>query len=110
MGGNQRCFPGRAAGGVKTKTLEEIKSILLEHKAELRERYTPKKHSDIDILVEFEELPGLLGFLHLKEYLSELLGMKVDLVHRESIRDNTRDSPRPSEKTQPLPVIGAALQ
>jgi hypothetical protein len=38
------------------------------------------KKSDIDVLVEYIEMPGLLGFLELEEYLSDTLGIKVELV------------------------------
>ena len=86
------------------KSLEEIKRILQAHKPELRERYGVKKigifgsyvrgaareQSDIDILVEFEVIPGLLKFIELEEYLSHLLGAKVDLVPRDSIREELR--------------------
>lgn len=37
--------------------------------------------SDIDILVEFEEgeAPGLMGFCHIQNLLTELIGRKVEL-------------------------------
>jgi predicted nucleotidyltransferase len=87
------------------KRLEEIKSILQQHKEELRAKYKvkeigvfgsyvrgqQKKQSDIDILVEFEVVPGLLKFIELEDYLSELLGVKVDLVRKSSIREELRD-------------------
>ena len=86
------------------KSLEEIKRILQAHKPELRERYGVKEigifgsyvrgaareQSDIDILVEFEVIPGLLKFIELEEYLSHLLDAKVDLVPRDSIREELR--------------------
>jgi predicted nucleotidyltransferase len=88
------------------KRLEEIKSILQQHKEELRAKYKvkeigvfgsyvrgqQKKQSDIDILVEFEVVPGLLKFIELEDYLSELLGVKVDLVRKSSIREELRDT------------------
>jgi predicted nucleotidyltransferase len=39
-----------------------------------------KGSSDVDVLVEFEEPVGLFEFMKLENYLSELLGVKVDLV------------------------------
>jgi uncharacterized protein len=39
-----------------------------------------KKGSDIDILVEFKEAPSLLTLIKLENELSEILGIKVDLV------------------------------
>jgi hypothetical protein len=87
-------------------SLEEIKRILQQHKEELRAKYKvkeigvfgsyvrgqQKKQSDIDILVEFEVVPGLLKFIELEDYLSELLGVKVDLVIKSSIREELRDT------------------
>ena len=81
-------------------SLEEIKKVLSEHKGELRERFKVKeigifgsfvrgeqgKRSDIDILVEFEEPPSLFEFMDLEDYLSKLLGLKVDLVTREALK------------------------
>jgi len=82
------------------KKLEEIKSILAEHREELRQKYKVKrigvfgsfvrgeqrKRSDIDLLVEFEETPSLFEFMDLEEYLSKILGLKVDLVTRDALK------------------------
>ena len=87
------------------KTLEEIKTILNYHKDELRERYKvkeigifgsfvrgeQKESSDLDILVEYETVPGLLKFLELEIYLEELLGTKVDLVRKQAIKPRLKD-------------------
>lgn len=40
---------------------------------------TPRKNSDLDILVEFLETPSLFEFIELEGYLSDLLRGKVDL-------------------------------
>jgi predicted nucleotidyltransferase len=42
-----------------------------------------KETSDVDILVEFEEPIGFFKFLELEEYLSDLIGRKVDLVSKK---------------------------
>ncbi|MFW5987716.1 MAG: nucleotidyltransferase family protein [Methanohalophilus sp.] len=34
------------------------------------------KSSDLDVLVEFSETPGLLKFVELENYLSDTLGLK----------------------------------
>jgi predicted nucleotidyltransferase len=39
-----------------------------------------KKDSDLDVLVTFKEAPSLLTFIAIENYLSDLLGIKVDLV------------------------------
>jgi len=82
------------------KKLEEIKSILAEHREELRQKYKvkrigvfgsfvrgeQKKRSDIDLLVEFEETPSLFEFMDLEEYLSKILGLKVDLATKDALK------------------------
>ena len=45
-----------------------------------------KRGSDLDVLIEFERTPGLLGFLELERKLSMLLGVPVDLVQKESLK------------------------
>lgn len=82
------------------KTIDEIKQILSEHKPELQKKYDTvglgifgsysrgeqKKTSDIDILVDFSETPDLLKFIELERTLEQLLGCKVDLVRKQSVR------------------------
>lgn len=51
-----------------------------------------KKRSDIDILVEFEEVPDLFRFLELERYLEGLLGLKVDLVRKKALREELKDT------------------
>jgi len=82
------------------KTVEEIKEILTDHKKELTDNFNvenigifgsyvkrqQKQTSDIDILVEFEEPVGLLSFVGLKNHLSDLLGVEVDLVMKNALR------------------------
>ena len=45
-----------------------------------------RKGSDVDILVEFIEEPSLFKFIRLENYLSDLLGIKVDLVMKNSLK------------------------
>jgi len=42
--------------------------------------------SDVDLLVEFSEMPSLFRFIQLEHYLRELLGVNVDLVLKSSLR------------------------
>ncbi|MGB9927989.1 MAG: nucleotidyltransferase family protein [Methanosarcina sp.] len=42
--------------------------------------------SDLDILVEFDEAPGLFEYIRLEDYLSEILGIKVDLVMKSALK------------------------
>lgn len=84
------------------KTLNQIKGTLAEHKEELKRKYNikeigifgsyvrgeQKKQSDIDILVEFEETAelSLLDFIGIENYLSDILGIKVDLVEKQTLK------------------------
>ncbi len=45
-----------------------------------------KKDSDLDILVTFRKAPSLLTFIAIENYLSDLLGIKVDLVIKDSLK------------------------
>ncbi len=43
--------------------------------------------SDVDILVDFSSTDiGMFEFLHLKEFLEQVLGRPVDLVTRDALR------------------------
>jgi len=82
------------------KTVQDIKRLLKSHKEELGSKYgvkeigifgsyvkgEQKEMSDVDILVEFEKALGLLEFVALKNYLSDLLGVNVDLVMRKALK------------------------
>lgn len=45
-----------------------------------------KKGSDLDILVDFVEVPGMFRFLELERELTHLLGVRVDLVQKEALK------------------------
>lgn len=80
--------------------IEDIKRALLQHKGELRKKFRvktigvfgsyvrgeQKRSSDVDVLVEFEEPVGLFEFMRLENYLSDLLGVKVDLVLKKALK------------------------
>ena len=82
------------------KTLEDIQRWLGQHKPSLQERYRISEigifgsyarqeqtaTSDVDVLVEFSEAPSLLKFINLENYLSDNLGVKVDLVHKRGLK------------------------
>jgi predicted nucleotidyltransferase len=42
--------------------------------------------SDLDLLVTFHEPLSLLRFIELENYLSDLLGVKVDLVMKDALK------------------------
>nr|WP_240911828.1 nucleotidyltransferase family protein [Thermococcus sp. M36] len=45
-----------------------------------------REDSDLDLLVEFEEPVGLLTISMLQVYLSDLLGIEVDVIPKDSLR------------------------
>ena len=49
-------------------------------------RHEESPESDLDILVSFDEVPGLLTFLALENHLTDLLGVKVDLVMEDALK------------------------
>jgi predicted nucleotidyltransferase len=76
-----------------TKTLEILKPKLREQfkvktigvfGSYVRGEQTPK--SDIDVLVEFEEPIGLFEFMDLEFFLTDALGIKVDLVSKKALK------------------------
>ncbi len=46
--------------------------------------------SDIDILISFFESPSLIKFIELENYLTDRLGIKVDLVMKDALKINIR--------------------
>jgi uncharacterized protein len=83
-------------------TIDQLKKTLSAYKDELKKNYQvknigifgsyvrgeQKKKSDVDILVEFEESSklSLLDFIGLENYLTDILGVKVDLVEKGSLK------------------------
>ena len=47
--------------------------------------------SDIDILVDFAEIPDLLKFIELELFLEKILKRKVDLVDKQALRSELRE-------------------
>jgi uncharacterized protein len=85
--------------------LEKLKAALASHKEELKENYKVdelglfgsyvrnEQHnkSDVDVLVTFTETPDLFQFIALEIYLTDLLGVKVDLVMKDGIKPRLKD-------------------
>jgi predicted nucleotidyltransferase len=44
--------------------------------------------SDLDVLVDFSEYPGMFQFVKMENFLSEQLGIKVDLVIKSALKPN----------------------
>lgn len=86
-------------------SLDEVRNIVEKNKPKLAAKYgirrigvfgsfargEQKRRSDVDILVEFDEVPGLLQFVRIEDHLRRLIGRKVDLVRKEALRPELRD-------------------
>ena len=84
------------------KTITEIRQILQAQKPYLAERYgvieigifgsyvrgEQGPDSDLDVLIELEDPPriSLLDLVNLQNYLSDLLGVKVDVAIKRNLR------------------------
>jgi predicted nucleotidyltransferase len=80
--------------------LAELRTILRQQLPSLRDRYQVaslglfgsfvrhqnRPDSDLDVLVTFTEAPSLLRLIELENHLSDLLGIKVDLVMGEALK------------------------
>ena len=90
--------------GISEVNRSEILKKLTEHQDELRSRFSistlslfgsvardqATSGSDLDILVAFNETPGLLKFLELKAYLEGLCQCPVDLVTKNALKKQFR--------------------
>jgi len=82
------------------KTRQEIEEVLSKEKKHLKDEFhvqgiglfgsyargEERPESDIDLLVDFDEPIGLFRYIELEDYLSDLLGLKVDLVTRNALK------------------------
>jgi predicted nucleotidyltransferase len=80
--------------------LQKIMEILRQQRPMLAEQYNvatlevfgsyvrheQRKNSDLDILVTFSKPPSLFKFVRLENHLSDILGVKVDLVMKDSLK------------------------
>jgi len=87
------------------KNLGKIKRTINEHKLFLKERFKVKSisvfgsylrgqqsaESDIDILVEFDGTIDLFDFVELENFLSDVLGHKVDLIMKDTLKPRIRN-------------------
>ncbi len=85
--------------------IKKIISKLRQNKVILKEKYNvksiqifgsyirgeQKKGSDLDVLVEFYETIDLFKFMELEAFLSEKLGMKVDLVMKDTLKPRIKE-------------------
>ena len=85
--------------------IKDVLNTIQKHKKFLEENYKVKeigifgsfvrgeikRGSDIDILVDFYEVPDLLEFIRLESYLQKILRRKVDLVRKPTLRKELRE-------------------
>jgi predicted nucleotidyltransferase len=88
------------------KDLNEIKGIIKQHRNIIADKYgiavvgifgsyvrgEQEKRSDIDLLADILRPISLLEMVGAEIYLSEVLGIKVDLVPKRSVREELRDN------------------
>lgn len=88
------------------KNKEEILRRLEELKEEVKKKYKvreigvfgsiirgeQKETSDIDLLVDFEDGADLFDFVGLSMFLEEKLNWKVDIVPKEDLRKELKES------------------
>lgn len=79
---------------------DEVIGFLSSHRQELEERFRvfslslfgstargeAGPESDVDLLVEFRETPGLTEYMRLKFWLEDSLGRPVDLVMKKALK------------------------
>ena len=49
-------------------------------------RNEQNENSDLDVLIDFTQYPGMFKFVRLENYLTQQLGVKVDLVLRTALK------------------------
>ncbi|MGC8690995.1 MAG: nucleotidyltransferase family protein [Caldisericum sp.] len=91
---------------MKNISLETIKSKIKNDKSFLEYKFKVKAlelfgsfvrgentpNSDLDILVDFKEDIDLFTFVELEDYLSNLLGVKVDLVSKRALKPGIKEN------------------
>ncbi len=89
-----------------TLELDCLKNKLEPLKPELKEKFKvktigffgsyvrgeQKSSSDLDILIDFYEPISLFRYIELENFLSEMLGVKVDLVMRDVLKPRIKNS------------------
>jgi len=89
----------------KVNTLSDLKDPLQKLYPKLKQKYGVTKlgifgsyarneqraDSDLDILVTFEEAPGLFQYIELENLISDTLGIKVDLVMEDALKPTIKE-------------------
>ncbi|MBD2421754.1 nucleotidyltransferase family protein [Anabaena cylindrica FACHB-243] len=87
------------------KSIHEIREVLSLQKQSLCEIYQiteigifgsyargeETEASDIDILVDYETVPTFIMLVEFRDYLSQLFGLKVDVVTKNGLKPRIRE-------------------
>ncbi len=88
------------------KTFKEIQEFFRKYKPILLEKYNwlselgifgsyvrgeQNEESDVDVLVDYTEAPDLIELIDLENYLSDNLGMKVDVVTKNGLKPRLKE-------------------
>jgi uncharacterized protein len=87
------------------KTFEEVKQQLLQIKPRLQQVYQvtelgifgsyarqeQTETSDVDVLIDYDQAPTLFKLVELRDDLSNVLGMKVDVVTKNGLKPRIRE-------------------
>jgi uncharacterized protein len=88
----------------KIHNLPDVKEPLQKLYPQLKQKYGVTKlgifgsyvrneqheDSDLDLLVTFEETPGLFQYIELENLISDVLGIKVDLVMEDALKPSIK--------------------
>ncbi len=88
------------------KTFTEVKDIFREYKPILWQKYNwlselgifgsyvrgeQNEESDIDVLIDYTEAPDLIELIDFEYYLSDNLGIKVDVVTKNGLKPRLKE-------------------
>ncbi len=87
------------------KSVREVEKILKNFKNDIKQNYKAevvgifgsfargeqKSDSDVDILVKFHKDATLFDFMRLSMFLQEKIGIDVDIVPQDAIREELRE-------------------
>jgi hypothetical protein len=88
------------------KTFKEIQDFFSGYKPILWEKYKwlselgifgsyvrgeQNEESDVDVLIDYTEAPDLIELIDLENYLSDNLGMKVDVVTKNGLKPRLKE-------------------
>ncbi len=87
------------------RTLNEIREILSSQKEFIRQKYRitelsvfgsyargeQNENSDVDILVDYDIAPTIIMLVELRDYLSQIFDLKVDIVTKNGLKPRIRE-------------------